>query len=210
MQKIDFMPGLALGFLALLALVFVWQHPGVAGDRLKPAEIDRFLAAAEKLPMSPAEKADSLKRLRAWAEADDGRPVYMLNLMRFYPQVKALPGGPSPSMAPKASNAFYESKALPMVLKVGGSAPFMGETQGANVLSYAPEGDHWSRALVIRYPNRRAFLSLLADPAYPAIFPFKVAALQLILAPFSSELILPDYTLATAAILGMIFLAIGW
>lgn len=210
MQKIGFMPGLALGFLALIALVFLWQHPGVTGDRLKPAEIDRYLAAAEKLPMNPAEKADSLKRLRAWAEADDGRPVYMLNLMRFYPQVAALPGGPPPSMSPRDANAFYEHHTLPMALRVGATAPFMGHAQGPDVLSYEPAGDRWSRALIIRYPNRRAFLSLVADPAYPAIAPYKLASLQLILAPFAAETIMPDITLAAGAVLLMIFLAVGW
>jgi hypothetical protein len=210
MPKFSFMPGLALGFLALIGLVFVWQHPGVTGDRLKPAEIDRYLAAAEKLPMPADEKADSLKRLRAWAEADDGRPVYMLNLMRFYPQVAALPGGPPPSMSPKDANAYYERKALPMVLKVGGSAPFMGMAANQNVMSYEPAGDRWSRMLIIRYPNRRAFLSLLADPAYPAIAPYKLASLQLVLAPFAAEAIMPDITLAAGAVLLMIFLAVGW
>lgn len=67
-----------------------------------------------------------LTRLRAWAFADDGKPVYMLNLMRFYPQVRAFPGGPPASMTPAQANAYYESKAVPMLLPMGGSAPFMG------------------------------------------------------------------------------------
>ena len=210
MPKLGFMGGLAALFLVILVGVFLWQHPGVTGDRLKPAEIDRDLAAAEKLPMPAAEKADNLKRLRAWAEADDGRPVYMLNLMRFYPQVKPLPAGPAAAMSPKDANAYYESKALPMVLKVGGSAPFTGMAQGPNVMSYTASGDNWSRMLIIRYPNRRAFLRLVADPTYPAIAPFKLAALELVLAPFSSEIIMPDYVQAAAALLLAAFLGVGW
>jgi hypothetical protein len=210
MPKLGFMQGLAALFLVILAGVFFWQHPGAAGDRLKPAEIDRYIAAADKLPMPAEEKADSMKRLRAWAEADDGRPVYMLNLMRFYPQVKSLPGGPAPAMTPKDSNAYYEKKTLPMALKMGVTAPFMGVAQGPDVLSYEPAGDHWSRALIIRYPNRRAFLSLVADPAYPAIVPYKLASLQLILAPFNAEMIMPDLTLAAATLLLIAFLGLGW
>ncbi len=210
MPKLGFMQGLAALCLVILAGVFVWQHPGAAGDRLKPAEIDKYLAGVERLPLSAEEKADSVKRLRAWAEADDGQPVYMLNLMRFYPQVKPLPGGPAGTMAPKDSNAYYEKKTLPMALKVGATAPFMGVAQGPDVLSYEPAGDRWSRALIIRYPNPRAFLSLVADPAYPAIAPYKLASLQLILAPFSAEMIMPDLTLTTAALLLIGFLGFGW
>ena len=126
MPKLGFMQGLAALCLVILAGVFLWQHPGAAGDRLKPAEIDKYLAGVERLPISAEEKADSVKRVRAWAEADDGRPVYMLNLMRFYPQVKPLPGGPAATMTPEDANAYYEKKTLPMALKVGATAPFMG------------------------------------------------------------------------------------
>jgi len=49
-------------------------------------EIDRDLTAVEKqIPLLPGEMPDFLARLRSWAEADDGKPVYLLELMRFLP-----------------------------------------------------------------------------------------------------------------------------
>ncbi len=62
---------------------------------LTQEEIDRYLAAVEKqVPLLPGEMPDFLARLRAWAEADDGKPVYMLELMRFHPQLRTFSWGP--------------------------------------------------------------------------------------------------------------------
>jgi uncharacterized protein (DUF1330 family) len=208
MPKINLLTGFAAAALVILFAVYWWQHPG---GKLTTAEIDSYLAAADRqLPMPPEEKAESLRRLRAWATADDGRPVYMLNLMRFYPQVRPLPGGPAADMTPADANAHYEDVAMPMLLGKGGSALFGGESQGANVLPYAGNEDNWSRMLVIRYPNRRAFLELVTDPRYATIMPYKLASLELILSPFDGQMVLPDPTLATAVVLLISFLAIGW
>lgn len=211
MTRFRFSIGLAAVFLAILAGVFIWQHPGVTGARLTPAEVDTYLKRAEaQITMPAEEKADMLARVRTWALQDDGKPVFMLNLMRYYPQVRQLPGGPPAATPPRQANASYESLTAPMLLKIGGSVPFSGDVQGDNLLNYDARGDHWSRTLVIRYPSRRAFLTLLSDPAYPAVLPYKLAALEIILSPSNSELVMPDLTQTTAVILLLAFLAIGW
>src|SRR5215213_6933045 len=46
-------------------------------------------------------------RLRAWAEADDGKPVYMLNLMRYYDELRPFPGAPDFQGSPEESNTLY-------------------------------------------------------------------------------------------------------
>lgn len=211
MGKIGFQTRLGLAFMAIFAAFWLWQNPGATGSRLSHDEIERYLAALNRAaPMSESEKAETITRMRAWAQADDGKPVYMLNLMRFYPQVKAVPGGPQPSMQPAASNQYYEDNVLPMLFGGGGSAVITSNTQGANVLPYARGDDNWNRMLVIRYPNRRAFLKLVSNPEYHKFMPYKIASLEIILAPFSKELVLPDPALALGAVLVMLFLATGW
>lgn len=208
MPKLNLLTGFAAVSLVIVLAVYWWQHPG---GKLTAAEIDTYLAAADRQLLLPAEeKAEALRRMRAWAEADDGRPVYMLNLMRFYPQVRPLPGGPPADMKPADANVHYENGTMPMLLGKGGSALFTGNSQGANVLPYARDDDNWNRLLIIRYPNRRAFLELVTDPRYPALMPYKLASLEVILAPFSSEMVLPDPTLAIAAVLLILLLALGW
>lgn len=211
MGKLGFQTRLGLVFAAILAAFWVWQNPGVTGSRLGHDEIERYLAVIDRAaPMAPAEKAEAITRIRAWAQADDGKPVYMLNLMRFFPKVKSVPGGPDAGMTPMQSNQRYEDAVLPMLLTKGGTAVITSTSQGANVLPYAGQEDNWSRMLVIRYPNRRAFLELLSDPAYHKEMPYKLAALEIILSPFSKEMVLPDPSLALATILLIAFLTIGW
>ena len=211
MKKLGFMSVLALAFAAAVLAIFVWQNPGVTGDRLSKAETDAFLKAADRqLSLPPAEQAETLQRLRYFADHDDGRPVYMLNLMRFYPKVRSLPAGPPADMTPAKANAYYESRAVPMLLPRGGSAPFMGTSEGPDVLPYEAAGDDWSRMLLIRYSNRRAFLQLVADPRYPAIMPYKLASLQVVLAPFAAQMMMPDTTLTAGALLVIAFLGLGW
>lgn len=211
MPRFTFLHGLAAAFLLIFFAMFAWQHPGALGSRLKPAEIERYLVGVERnIPGTPREKADAVARVRAWALADDGRPFYMLNLMRFRPRVLAMPGGPPTSMTPEEANAIYEAKGLPAVLGLGGTAPFVGASQGRAVLTIDAAEERWSRVLVVRYPNRRAFLKLVSDPGYGKLAPYKLASLQIVLAPSAGGTQTPDLTLATGAVLLLAYLAIGW
>jgi hypothetical protein len=64
--------------VVLYLVLWAWHSPWVG--KLSKAEIDRFLAIIEKR-LLPAEEIKAFtSRIRSWAEADDGRPVYMFNL----------------------------------------------------------------------------------------------------------------------------------
>ena len=79
--------------LVVLYLVFWAWHSPWAG-KLTKAEIDRYLAIIER-SLQPAEEVEAFtSRVRSWAEADDGRPVYMVNLMHFLLQFRTFPGAP--------------------------------------------------------------------------------------------------------------------
>src|SRR5262245_36436920 len=104
------------GILFVLFLGFwFWHSP--TRRKLTREEIDHYLAAAEKLSLPEEEKAATLARLRAWAESDDGRPVYMLNLMRFYPQLRRFPGSPDFQGTPEQANEFYEKSVARLLFK---------------------------------------------------------------------------------------------
>ena len=51
-------------------------------------------------------------RVRSWAEADDGRPVYMFNLIHFLPQFRTFPGAPEFKETLKEANAYYEKSIM--------------------------------------------------------------------------------------------------
>ncbi len=195
-------------FLGLFLAFWLWHSP-IRG-KLTREEIDRYLGEVQKLPLPAGEMTATLTRLRAWAEADDGKPVYMLNLMRFYPQLRSFPGTPDFQGTPEEANAFYEKGVLMMLLKRAGYPMVGGRAQGKNLMEVPAALDNWSRVVVVRYPSRRAFLSLLADPAYGPCAPYKLMALEIALVPVSRDLMIPDLRWVVGGILVVLFLAVGW
>lgn len=214
MNNTRFLSMLASVFVAIFVAFCLWQAPGIITGKLTKVEIDHHLALAEKQLVFPSidGKQRIFKRLRAWAEADDGKPFYMLNLMRLYDKVNRFPGTPDFNGTPAELNQLYENLATPMLLKNAGSLPFGSNTQGPPVfpIGAEPAFDDWSRVLVVRYVNRRAFLQLISSPDYAKIEPYKMMALEVLLVPTSGDVVLPDLRVILGASLLVIFLLIGW
>ena len=209
----------ALTLLALFAAFWWWQAPGNSG-KLTRSEVDAFIQKIEpRLPVEPAEKAEMLARFRAWGEADDGQPVYMLNLMRYYDQLKRLPGVDAMQGTPAQANAHYESVVTPIALRLGaiplvnGGVAGVGGGDGrghSNLITFDREVDDWNRVLVMRYPNRRAFFDLISDPKYLDVMHYKLASLKVALVPVKAELVVPDLRWIVGMVLLAAFLVIGW
>ncbi len=103
-----------------------------------PADLDRFLSE------------------------DDGKPIVMLNLVRFQPE-----GG-------RDRYLKYLSMASPLVARYGAEIVFAGD--GATALAAEP-GQAWDAVALVKYPTRRAFADMIADPGYQAADPVRVSAL---------------------------------
>jgi hypothetical protein len=201
---------LAAVMIALFVAVWLWQNPGLIRGPLRAQEIAQFLSRVEGLPFSQDERPELLRRVRAWLESDDGKPFYMLNLMRYYPELRRLPNAPDFEGTPQESNARYEAAAKSMLLKIGGYPLYAGTPQGKNILAHDPALDDWSRLLLVRYPSRRAFTKLLANPRYRDIEPYKLMALRVVLTPTSPQMVVPSVPLLVGSVLLVVFLAIGW
>lgn len=209
---------IVLAVLLLLALLGFnhWHHPNAPMDS---AEVEHYLSIlARDTPLPEQEKTELLRHLRAWAEADDGKPVYMLNLMRYYPALRDLPEVRGFSGSPAEANAYYESQVMPILFRVGGYPSFAGSMQGVltgaekntNLITYDPALDNWNSVLVVRYPSRRAFFELISDPEYLKYMPYKLASALVGLVPMNGELILPMLNWALAVLLLLVFLLVAW
>jgi hypothetical protein len=207
---------IAVAVLVAAALgLWRWEHPARV---LGTADVDRYLAAIDAGAALPeAEKRDLLARLRAWGEADDGKPVFMLNLMRDRGALRPLSGLRDPDATPRAANAYYESVAFPLLLRSGAYPLFAGEPAGVpvggaphtSVIHFDGAIDDWSRVLVVRYPDRRTFLEYVSDPAFLAVMPYKLAALEVSLVPLRDEVTVPDASWVVAALLVLAALLAG-
>jgi hypothetical protein len=194
--------------LLVLYLIFWAWHSPWAG-KLTNAEIDHYLAIIERR-LKPAEQVKAFaSRIRSWAEADDGRPVYMFNLIRFLPQLRTFPGAPEFQGTPQQANTYYEKGIMWLWLRHAAYPIFSGVPQGNNLINMQPERT-WGEAAVARYRNRRTFLKLLSDPSYAAIEPYKFLALEIDLVPVSAKMVIPDLRLVVGIGFAIIFLLVGW
>jgi hypothetical protein len=199
-------------FGMILAKLFTafcfWHSP--RRRKLTREEIDNYMAIIEKLPARAAEGIQAFtSRIRPWAEADDGQPVFMLNLIRFYPQLHTFTGAPEFKGTPEEANAYYEKSITPLWLSHAAYPVFAGASQAKNLINIHPEKD-WGRVVVCRYPSRRAFLKLLSDPSYAPMEPYKFIALEIDLVPVSGEIVVPDLRLIIGGSLLVLFLAVNW
>jgi hypothetical protein len=211
MQGSRFQIALGAALLALLAAVCLQQSPGWWRGALTRPQVDDYLARIERqVPLSAQMRADVLPRLRAFGAADDGKPVHMLNVMRYFDKVRPPPGQPEFDGTPAQANALYEDKVTRLLFDTMTYPAFAGNVSGRNLFGVERGQDAWSRVLVVRYPSRRAFFELLADPSYGPIAPYKLMSLDLLLVPTDSDLVIPDLRFVVGALGLVVFLAVGW
>lgn len=118
------------------------------------------------MPVEPSQ--DALKRMAA-ANADD--PVVMLNLLRYREQAED--GHGVDGMTGEAAYRVYGQRFAELNPRFGGEPIWLGRA-GEVVIG----DEDWDIAILVRYPTRRHFVEMLADPDYQAIAPIRAAALE--------------------------------
>ena len=198
---------LAAGLATLYVAFWAWHSQGAG--KLTQAEIDRYLAIIEKLPLPEKGIEAFIARLRPWAEADDGNPFYMFNLMQFFPRVQTFPGAPEFKGTPEEANARYEKGLIWLWLSHASYPTFIGVPQAQNLLNIQPERT-WGNMTVVRYPSRRTFLKLISHPAYAPLAPYKLIAVDLDLVPVSTGIVIPDLRWLVASGFAIVLLLVLW
>jgi len=198
---------LAAAFVILYLAFWAWHSQGAG--KLTQAEIDQYLAIIEKLPLPEKGVQAFIARLRPWAEADDGKPVYMFNLIHFFPGLQPFPGAPEFKGTPEQANAHYERSLIWLWLSHASYPTFIGAPQAGNLINMQPERT-WGNMTVVRYPSRRTFLKLISHPSYAPLAPYKFMAVELDLVPVSSGTLVPDLRWLVGGGLVILFLLVGW
>src|SRR5262245_16591876 len=200
---------LILGVALTVLYVVFWAWHSQGAGKLTHAEIDQYLAMIEKLPLPEQRVQEFTARLRPWAEADDGKPVYMFNLIHFFPQLHRFPGAPEFKGTPRQANAHYEKSLTWLWLSHASYPTFIGIPQARNLIDMQPERT-WENMTVVRYPSRRTFLKLISNPAYASLAAYKFIAVELDLVPVSSRIIVPDLRWLVGGGFAVVFLLVVW
>jgi hypothetical protein len=198
-------------FAAALVILYVafWAWHSQGAGKLTRAETDRYLATIEKLPLPEDGVQAFISRLRPWAEADDGKPLYMFNLIHFFPKLQTFPSAPEFKGTPEQANAHYEKSLIWLWLSHASYPTFIGAPQATNPINMQPERT-WENMTVVRYPSRRTFLKLISHPTYATVAAYKFIAVELDLVPVSSRMILPDLRWLVGGGFAIIFLLVVW
>ncbi len=203
---------LGLGFAIVFLAFFLWQTPWLWNSPLSQQEIDQYTAELEQhTVMEPQHKAAFISRVREWAAGDDGRPVLLVNLMRYRDTLGELPPGMAIEGGPAEINEYYEKLVVPLALKRGEYPLIGGGAQALSLTASDLEGaNEWERVVVMRAPSRRAYIEFMADPAYGPAIPLKLAAEEVVLIPIDADLVVPDLRWLMGGFLLIAYLAIRW
>ena len=116
-----------------------------------------YIGEESTLPVDPT--GNDLKQFLA---NDPGGPVVMLNLLRFEP-------------GKREGYEEYSRRIRPFLDEMGASVLYVGECSS---LLVGPESHRWDAVLLVRYPSRQAFSSMVADPKYQEITGMRTEALE--------------------------------
>ena len=106
---------------------------------------------------------------------DDGKPIVMINLLRFRDEAKYPPGFEAPPCSGREAYQRYGMHVLPMLHGVGGKILWQG---AAKMVVIGPEGESWDEAVLVEYPSRAAFVQMVTSAEYQKIVDHRSAALS--------------------------------
>ncbi len=98
--------------------------------------------------------------------------IVMLNLLRFREQAE--PGHGVDGLTGSQAYREYGRRFEALHPRFGGTPIWMGQGHATLI---GEENESWDLAILVRYPSRQNFLTMLADPEYVAIAPIRAAAL---------------------------------
>lgn len=179
------------------------------------AEVDEYLQVIDKnLQWPEPMKSYMMTSLKEWGYADDGKEFMMLNMMRYRDEILQYPGTiKSFQGTPKQSNYTYELGTKEILLGQGGYPVAWGEVNLPRNVARADDAEantRWNRVGFARYPNRRGFFRLMADPEYGEQSAYKLMGARTNLIPMTPQWVIPDPRLIIGLGLLIVFFALAW
>lgn len=111
----------------------------------------------------------SAEQFQRLVDSDDDGPVVMINLLRYAEWASDGSGRTG-----REAYGDYGAAVIPMVLALGGSIELMGEVAPSFI---APADEEWDDVVLIRYPNRAAFVAMVSSAEYQAVMHHRTAGL---------------------------------
>ncbi len=108
------------------------------------------------------------------SNADDSTPIVMINLLRYREQAAYAADSGAEACSGREAYQRYSAVALQKVAEVGGRPIWLGACSSTVI---GPEAEEWDDAVLVEYPSKKAFLSMVSNPEYLACSFHRTAAL---------------------------------
>lgn len=112
-------------------------------------------------------------QMKGFTENDHGKPIYMVNLLKFKEKAEYSDGRETDLTGTEAY-ALYGVGVAKLITEFGGELVFMG---GVERLMLGEVEELWDQVGIAKYPNRKAMLDMMTSPAYAEISPHRDAGL---------------------------------
>jgi uncharacterized protein (DUF1330 family) len=119
-----------------------------------------YISGMRKGPTLPVDPTGS--DLKHFLGDDPGGPVVMLNLLRYKERGRE-------------GYEEYARRIRPFLDEIGAEVLYVGDLSTVLV---APQSHKWDAVLLVRYPSRQSFSSMVADPRYQEITGLRTEALE--------------------------------
>jgi len=131
------------------------------------------MLAYRRRPMASIEPTEQ-QLARLLQDLPDGAPIVMINLLRFRNLAEYAPSFAAEPCSGREAYERYGMAVLPLLAGVGGRIRWRGE---AKLVVIGPSEESWDEAILVEYPSRSAFVSMVTSEAYQQISEHRTAAL---------------------------------
>jgi len=108
------------------------------------------------------------------ADAADDSPVVMINLLRYRDRAEYPQGSDAAPCSGREAYERYGALVLPMLGEVGARVLWRGKPRQTVI---GPASEHWDEVLLVHYPSRAAFLTMVGRADYQRAVVHRRAAL---------------------------------
>jgi uncharacterized protein (DUF1330 family) len=108
------------------------------------------------------------------AEADDESPIVMINLLRYRDRAEYPRGSDATPCSGEEAYQRYGALVVPMLGEVGAKILWRASVKHTVI---GPASEEWDEALLVQYPSRRAFLTMVSRADYQRAAVHRSAAL---------------------------------
>jgi uncharacterized protein (DUF1330 family) len=108
------------------------------------------------------------------ADSRDDAPVVMINLLRYRDRAAYPPDAGAGACSGREAYERYGAAVMPMLAAVGAKVVWRATVTRTVI---GPGDDRWDDAILVQYPSRKAFLTMVSSPDYQRVSVHRAAAL---------------------------------